>query len=499
MKHAWCHDIARDEAVRAAEDNRTGPLPTLEEAIAAPFACAACGGFGMDHRCKASCEECDGEGRAMIPKSVSGSNTVEHENKGESMREKGTKRDEQAAAYRAEAIARPFAEAAERSSTVSETGEGQSGMVVSRVTLEITTFPACVPAVWPWRKIMGGMAWIHPGESVRVVDEAVGSVDDRAYADRIGCDEERDFANRILDQRDAALRERDQLRSEITSVLDRSEQARSEHDALRARVADLEARNVTPGEAWCVAPAASGIRSEQALRENVAAIVHDAMRFEREGSTPKFKGGNSFAEDRARQAATEIAALLQPITAPAASGNSSALPYSSGAASGLEQQGVRDGTFGASAGDSGQGSRVKSGEPVAWMCEWTDHVGLHHTKTDAEDEANGDIVPQPLYRELPQPRGWLTAEERKLIGKLRKNAAAIHLLHIERDTNGFAEAVQQSVKTVDNLFARSSPPEVVLVEERDWYDGSGRRVGALDPAKTRAALAAAGVPVKEVQ
>ena len=34
MSHAWCRDIDRDEAVRAAEDGRTGPLPTLEEAIA---------------------------------------------------------------------------------------------------------------------------------------------------------------------------------------------------------------------------------------------------------------------------------------------------------------------------------------------------------------------------------------------------------------------------------------------------------------------------------
>ena len=54
----WCHDTARDEAVRAAEDGRTGPLPTLGEAIAAPFACPACGGYGMDHRCKESCD-CD--------------------------------------------------------------------------------------------------------------------------------------------------------------------------------------------------------------------------------------------------------------------------------------------------------------------------------------------------------------------------------------------------------------------------------------------------------
>jgi hypothetical protein len=33
--HAWSTDPARDAAVRAAEDNRTGPLPTLKEAIAA--------------------------------------------------------------------------------------------------------------------------------------------------------------------------------------------------------------------------------------------------------------------------------------------------------------------------------------------------------------------------------------------------------------------------------------------------------------------------------
>ena len=35
MTHSWCHDIARDEAVRAAEDGRDRPLPTLGEAIAA--------------------------------------------------------------------------------------------------------------------------------------------------------------------------------------------------------------------------------------------------------------------------------------------------------------------------------------------------------------------------------------------------------------------------------------------------------------------------------
>jgi len=66
MTHPWCHAPAHDAAVRAAEDNRDRPLPTLEEAIA-----------------------------------------------------------------------RPFAEAAKCSPTVSETGEGQSGLRTERVVIEI--------------------------------------------------------------------------------------------------------------------------------------------------------------------------------------------------------------------------------------------------------------------------------------------------------------------------------------------------------------------------
>lgn len=134
MTHAWCSDPSRDEAVRAAEDGRDRPLPTLKEAIA-----------------------------------------------------------------------RPFANAAERSSTVSKTGEGQSGMRTERVTLEVTHGNPWRITAWQWSYILR----LGTGESVRVVEQAVGSVDDRAYADRMGCDEERDFANRILDQRDAAIRERE--------------------------------------------------------------------------------------------------------------------------------------------------------------------------------------------------------------------------------------------------------------------------------------------------
>jgi hypothetical protein len=106
MEHAWCRDPSRDERVRAAEDGRTAPLPTLEEAIAAPFACAVCKGEVYDHRFKESCPRCGGDAEtwfghkvlsamamdgfrkveeawSMIPKSVSASSPVDPENKGD--------------------------------------------------------------------------------------------------------------------------------------------------------------------------------------------------------------------------------------------------------------------------------------------------------------------------------------------------------------------------------------------------------------------------------
>jgi hypothetical protein len=44
-------------------------------------------------------------------------------------------------------------------------------------------------------------------------------------------------------------------------------------------------------------------------------------------------------------------------------------------------------------------------EPVAWMCEWTDHTELYGSKIQAERAAAGDVVPQPLYRQPSPPEG----------------------------------------------------------------------------------------------
>jgi hypothetical protein len=126
----------------------------------------------------------------------------------------------------------------------------------------------------------------------------------------------------------------------------------------------------------------------------------------------------------------------------------------------------------------------RGGDPVAWMCEWTDHTSLHRLKTDAEDEAHGTVVPQPLYRSPPQPRGWLTEEEREALEAARVRFDFVYLTQL-RDT-------------IESLVARSTPPKVRLVRHLNLFDHHGDRADAFDAVEVFAALAAAGVEVEEV-
>ena len=299
MDHAWCHDAARDAAVRAAEDGRTGPLPTLGECI--------------------------------------------------------------------EAVTK----------TMSENGKGeemQHGLRTERVTLECVHRFGKPPREWDWWRLME----LRPGESVRVVDET--------HFDGLA---------QVAMERDAAIREREDLREQLESV------------ACRAATAEtaLEA-----------AQAASG-------------------------------------------------------------GNSSAQP-----------NGSQD--------ESGGGE----GEPVAWGVmvggKIDQHAGSDALFVDNEEAQEwchdaaisnrGTVV--PLYRQPPQPSGWLTEEEREAVDAARD--------YFDDDDHGDSECVFIA-RVLKQLLARSSPPEVMLPAEPDcspiadygraWRD-------CLDAV--RSALAAAGVAVK---
>jgi hypothetical protein len=402
--HAWCRDIARDAAVRAAEDNRTGPLPTLEEAI------------------------------AMIPKSGSATSVVEQENKGVRM----TKSDRQAAAYRAEAITRPFTEPAKCSPAVSKTGEPQSGMRTERVTLEFKIERGSPPSEWPWLYLLSrsDALKMRPGESVRVVDEA--HFDDLAQ---------------VAMERDAAIRERD------AASLERDEFRRSFHWSEESGTRLLAERNASLDDA-------DGLRDRVADLESQLESVAD------------------------RAAAAETA--LEARTSTSGEG-SCAAP----AATGGGEQSVRDGTFGAAAGDSGQIGRLEAasgggeGEPVAYFVKWADKDWgvqdqtfrtLERAQDYIKDEKSEDENPQivPLYRQPPQPRWWLTEEERLAL------AAARTILDGGGRTNIGV--------TIDALLARSTPPEVVL---RSWSETNyANRL--MSAEEVIAAIAAIGVAVKEV-
>ena len=180
--HAWCRDPSRDERVRAAEDGRTAPLPTLEECIETAFSAGVRDSFRKVE-----------EAWSMIPKSVSASSPVDQENKG-------------------------------------------NGMRTERVTLEVThdasrDDPRLIDAVRRIAYAAVEREFRYPGESVRVVEEA--HFDDLAQVAM-----ERDAA---IHERDAAVAESER-RLRLCETMKRDGDSARFHAAVaQARVAELEA------------------------------------------------------------------------------------------------------------------------------------------------------------------------------------------------------------------------------------------------------------------
>ena len=89
--------------------------------------------------------------------------------------------------------------------------------------------------------------------------------------------------------------------------------------------------------------------------------------------------------------------------------------------------------------------------------------------------------------------GWLTAEERSLIesleGTFQQNADALR----SNGLHGHVDNWERKVKLFRSILGRSSPPEVLLPVS--WREAAGDVMSA---DEVRAALASAGVTVKEV-
>ena len=202
--HAWCKDTARDAAVRAAEDGRDRPLPTLGECI-------------ERQKQSQTARPCGGTDTASLGGEPSGA---------------------------------------------------VNGMRTERVTLEVEIERGSPPSEWPWSYILSrsDALKLRPGESVRVVEEPHSDYLAQVAMQRDAAIRERDelrkswlrseeSGTRLLAERNAALDAADGVRKQVAELKDKSHarwvsmnkylcelsETRCERDEVKARVAELEA------------------------------------------------------------------------------------------------------------------------------------------------------------------------------------------------------------------------------------------------------------------
>jgi hypothetical protein len=190
-----------DAAVRAAEDGRTGPLPTLAEAIAA------------------------------VTESMSGDAGGEEMKQGDAVTRQ-TQPERVGGGWWFPKYDKPSA-------------PPPPPPAPPRVHRGSDVFDANGDEV-PWE----GVVAILTAERDAAIRER-NQIRENAKADH-------NIAKAACDERDAAIREREKLRGEITSVRNCLDVSRAANDLLKARVAELEPRISTPGEGYCAAQAASG-------------------------------------------------------------------------------------------------------------------------------------------------------------------------------------------------------------------------------------------------
>ena len=431
--HAWCSDPARDAAVRAAEDNRTKPLPTLGEAIAAPFA-----------------------------------------------------------------------DAAERSSTVSKTGDGQSGIHTERVTLECVHRFGKPPREWDWWRLME----LRPGESVRVVEEA--HFDDLATLamERDAAIRERDAAKarvaelhilnypqrhgtRVAEleaERDAAILERDALQALVAALEIKLEAAISERDKLQAELeAQINRDNASildlSRQRTALTVRVSDLESQL---ESVACRAADA-----EMELEAASGGNRPETPEGSTQAASGGGVIRDMVDIISSDTDADEKH---AAMATLVEAVCPGwvmTKAASGGGEPVASTLTASEDQvleALSAETKQPGGCLHFVTNT-DKAIVARLRKKLTSAPPQPRGWLTAEQRDA---LRYASQGL------REAGGATNV--QAMKHIDSILARSTPPEVVLPPFKGELAGGFWAVAGYNSAiqVCREALAAAGVAVKEV-
>lgn len=402
-EHSWCRDVPRDEAVRAAEDGREESLPTLAQAI------SRAGQFAPPEPPQgAKCTERDSVTNRRPVEPGGGGNVT------------------------------PFAEQAKRSAAVSETGEVQSGLRTERVTLEVKHDCKYPAAEWVLEVVQEACS--DPGESVRVVEEMPAFAPATAIAggtvlvngqDMVTLVEFLRHTTRLTQEagvakaeRDAAIRERDELRAEC--------------ERLRGKVAAMEGqsrmdieREIAVEEAW------------------ESCDIRPHWPDDEPGTSHRYAESMRLEIVRLRSRVAELEEQLESVACRAATAETAleSAPAASGAANSPEEP--------------------KSAEPVAYWVHWksdtvidkwtfqstfpTREAAAEYIDEQDQEDDQPEIV--PFYASPPPARVWLTANERAAIESARDHFAAPE--HDDDECVFVAAALR-------SLLARSSPPEVVL-------------------------------------
>ena len=368
MGHAWCTNVSRDAAVRAAEDGRQGPLPTLEECI-------------ERQKKSQTARPCGGTDPAPLG---------------------------------------------------GEPGGAGNGMRTERVVLEITGAPG-------WRVNVTG----SDVESVRVVEET--HFDDLAQ---------------VVMQRDAAIRERDELKSRVVEdsglerikkreLIRQRDAAIRERDAALARVAELEecisnAFSAGIHESFCKVD-----ESWKAILPRTAAAIDEQL----DKLSETFSRACPIAGGTVNVNGQDMVTLSEFLR------HTTKLTQEAGVAKRQRDAAIRE----------REELRARAAE-------------LEAAAKFAEG-ANADAGSN-------QPLGWLTGEEREA---LRRAASVMAEEYHHGPTDNKAADV------INAILARSTPPEVVLPAQPDCSPIADYGRAWRDCLEAvRSSLVAAGVRVKEV-
>ena len=236
-QHPWCSDVARDTAIRAAEDAAASERPPLQEWLDLPDRVARLEEqMALAHAAaRLNASAAVTKSRSADARTEETSQAVVHIDTESTINEEQDHArllavaDDSGCGSRA--VSADHAAGAAGGSSAADRA-AVSGLRTERVTLELTGRFDIPPSAWPWEMIFNHdvRVTLEPGDSVRVVpsDEADAEVERmRAEVDTVKADAVAKWTSmnsaicqlgEVTTERDAAIRERDAAMASVAEL-----------------------------------------------------------------------------------------------------------------------------------------------------------------------------------------------------------------------------------------------------------------------------------------